>query len=154
MKGCSQECTRIAVLYGTRGHLPFGPPDADPSTIALQSVHGRSLTTQSKYRHVYGTKSKVLYENAKVSGSAWDTDLVTASEVSSDWNIGDDKPDVLLTDKKYIAVNWQVSGGGVSAMQRSDPLRDGRLSYLTPTGFRYPSFLLPVLAPCSVALPD
>ena len=50
---------------------------------------------QSKYRHVYGEKSKVTYENAKISGSAWDTNLVTAGG-------------------KYIAVNWQVSGGGVS----------------------------------------
>ncbi|WWC67163.1 uncharacterized protein I206_101070 [Kwoniella pini CBS 10737] len=47
----------------------------------------------SKYRHVYGAKSKVNYENAKISGSAWDTDLVTAGG-------------------KYLAVNWQVSGGG------------------------------------------
>ncbi|OCF30801.1 deoxyuridine 5'-triphosphate nucleotidohydrolase [Kwoniella heveanensis CBS 569] len=47
----------------------------------------------SKYRHVYGNKSKVSYENAKISGSAWDTDLVTAGG-------------------KYLAVNWQVSGGG------------------------------------------
>ncbi|WRT63362.1 uncharacterized protein IL334_000267 [Kwoniella shivajii] len=47
----------------------------------------------SKYRHVYGAKSKVNYENAKISGSAWDTDLVTAGG-------------------KYLAINWQVSGGG------------------------------------------
>ncbi|WOO82822.1 Coronin-like protein crn1 [Vanrija pseudolonga] len=51
----------------------------------------------SKYRHVFGNRSKVNYENAKISGSAWDTDLVTASG-------------------KYIAVNWQVSGGGAFAV--------------------------------------
>jgi hypothetical protein len=43
---------------------------------------------------VYGEKTKTSYENAKISGSAWDTDLVSAGG-------------------KYIAVNWQVSGGGV-----------------------------------------
>jgi coronin-1B/1C/6 len=43
---------------------------------------------------VYGEKSKTSYENAKISGSAWDTDLVSAGG-------------------KYIAVNWQVAGGGV-----------------------------------------
>lgn len=49
---------------------------------------------QSKYRHVYGSKSKVNYENVKISGSAWDTDLVAAGG-------------------KYLSVNWQASGGGV-----------------------------------------
>ncbi|KIR26170.1 deoxyuridine 5'-triphosphate nucleotidohydrolase [Cryptococcus deuterogattii LA55] len=47
----------------------------------------------SKYRHVYGSKSKVNYENVKISGSAWDTDLVAAGG-------------------KYLSVNWQASGGG------------------------------------------
>ncbi|EIW73401.1 deoxyuridine 5'-triphosphate nucleotidohydrolase [Tremella mesenterica] len=47
----------------------------------------------SKYRHVYGEKAKLSYENVKVSGNAWDTDLVTAGG-------------------KYLAINWQVSGGG------------------------------------------
>ncbi|WVQ85125.1 hypothetical protein IAT38_007290 [Cryptococcus sp. DSM 104549] len=51
----------------------------------------------SKYRHVYGSKSKVSYENVKVSGSAWDTDLVSAGG-------------------KYLAVNWQASGGGAFAV--------------------------------------
>ncbi|ORY30791.1 hypothetical protein BCR39DRAFT_528339 [Naematelia encephala] len=51
----------------------------------------------SKYRHVYGEKAKVHYENAKISGSAWDTDLVSAGG-------------------KYLAVNWQVSGGGAFAI--------------------------------------
>ena len=46
---------------------------------------------------MYGEKSKVHYENAKISGSAWDTDLITAGG-------------------KYMAVNWQVSGGGVSGL--------------------------------------
>lgn len=51
----------------------------------------------SKYRHVYGEKAKTSYENAKISGSAWDTDLVSAGG-------------------KYLAVNWQVSGGGAFAV--------------------------------------
>ncbi|WVR03213.1 hypothetical protein IAU60_000204 [Kwoniella sp. DSM 27419] len=51
----------------------------------------------SKYRHVYGNKSKVSYENAKISGSAWDTDLVAAGG-------------------KYMSVNWQVNGGGAFAI--------------------------------------
>ncbi|WVO21286.1 uncharacterized protein IAS62_002593 [Cryptococcus decagattii] len=51
----------------------------------------------SKYRHVYGSKSKVNYENVKISGSAWDTDLVAAGG-------------------KYLSVNWQASGGGAFAI--------------------------------------
>lgn len=66
-----------------------------------------SLTTpfppgelQSKYRHVYGEKAKVHYENVKISGSAWDTDLVSAGG-------------------KYLAVNWQAAGGGVSHLNNN-----------------------------------
>lgn len=51
----------------------------------------------SKYRHVYGEKAKISYENAKISGSAWDTNLVSAGG-------------------KYLAVNWQVAGGGAFAV--------------------------------------
>ncbi|WVO13585.1 hypothetical protein L204_101206 [Cryptococcus depauperatus] len=51
----------------------------------------------SKYRHVYGNKSKINYENVKISGSAWDTDLVSAGG-------------------KYLSVNWQASGGGAFAV--------------------------------------
>jgi hypothetical protein len=53
------------------------------------------LISQSKYRHVYGEKAKTHYENVKISGSAWDTDVVSAGG-------------------KYVSVNWQASGGGVS----------------------------------------
>ncbi|KAI9632154.1 uncharacterized protein MKK02DRAFT_35550 [Dioszegia hungarica] len=66
----------------------------------------------SKYRHVYGEKAKVSYENAKISGSAWDTDLVTAGG-------------------KYIAVNWQVSGGGAFAVLPNF----SAFSAPSPTGF-------------------
>jgi hypothetical protein len=58
-------------------------------TLALE------LISQSKYRHVYGEKAKTHYENVKISGSAWDTDVVSAGG-------------------KYVSVNWQASGGGVS----------------------------------------
>ncbi|GMK54204.1 hypothetical protein CspeluHIS016_0107900 [Cutaneotrichosporon spelunceum] len=51
----------------------------------------------SSYRHVYGQPSKVHYENVKISGSAWDTNMVTVGG-------------------KYMAVNWQVSGGGAFAI--------------------------------------
>lgn len=45
-------------------------------------LSGGWLTRQSSYRHVYGQPSKVHYENAKISGSAWDTNLVTVGGVS------------------------------------------------------------------------
>lgn len=45
--------------------------------------------TQSRYRHVYGQPSKVSYENAKISGSAWDTNLVTVGGVSKQWTAVD-----------------------------------------------------------------
>ncbi|GAA95888.1 uncharacterized protein L969DRAFT_88730 [Mixia osmundae IAM 14324] len=49
----------------------------------------------SRYRHVYGqaVKKEAAYDNLKVSASAWDTDLVSINP-------------------KYLAVNYQVSGGG------------------------------------------
>ncbi|KAG1738554.1 hypothetical protein EDB19DRAFT_1895674 [Suillus lakei] len=53
----------------------------------------------SKYRHVFGQAAKKEhgYENVKVSGSAWDTNLVSASG-------------------RYISVNWNASGGGAFAI--------------------------------------
>jgi hypothetical protein len=58
--------------------------------LAITNTPTDTLTSsQSKYRHVYGDKSKVVYENAKVSGSAWDTNLVTASGVSLSHGHGD-----------------------------------------------------------------
>ncbi|KAM0788444.1 hypothetical protein ACM66B_001578 [Microbotryomycetes sp. NB124-2] len=49
----------------------------------------------SSYRHVYGqpVKKEKMYDNIKISASAWDTNLVSASA-------------------KYLAVNYQSSGGG------------------------------------------
>ncbi|KZV66962.1 microtubule binding protein [Peniophora sp. CONT] len=53
----------------------------------------------SKYRHVFGQNAKKEHgiENVKVSGSAWDTNLIAASA-------------------KYISVNWNASGGGAFAI--------------------------------------
>ncbi|GAA5839059.1 hypothetical protein JCM5353_008719 [Sporobolomyces roseus] len=50
---------------------------------------------QSHYRHLYGTPAKRedSYDNIKISASAFDTNLVSASS-------------------KYLSVNWQASGGG------------------------------------------
>lgn len=49
----------------------------------------------SKYRHVFADtpKKQNVYDNVKVTGSAWDTDLISASA-------------------SYLAINWQVAGGG------------------------------------------
>ncbi|KAK4051796.1 Coronin-like protein crn1 [Microbotryomycetes sp. JL201] len=49
----------------------------------------------SSYRHVYGqpVKKEKMYDNIKISASAWDTNLLSASA-------------------KYLAVNYQSSGGG------------------------------------------
>ncbi|KAK4058430.1 Coronin-like protein crn1 [Microbotryomycetes sp. JL221] len=49
----------------------------------------------SSYRHVYGqpAKKEKVHDNIKISASAWDTNLVSASA-------------------KYLAVNYQSSGGG------------------------------------------
>jgi coronin-1B/1C/6 len=53
----------------------------------------------SKYRHVFGQPAKKEHgiENVKVSNSAWDTNVISASG-------------------KYISVNWNASGGGAFAI--------------------------------------
>ncbi|KAF9456278.1 hypothetical protein BDZ94DRAFT_1178092 [Collybia nuda] len=53
----------------------------------------------SKYRHVFGNPSKKEYgiENVKVTNSAWDTNIISASG-------------------QYISVNWNASGGGAFAI--------------------------------------
>lgn len=53
----------------------------------------------SKYRHVYGQAAKKEHtlDNVKVTGSAWDTNLVAASG-------------------SYISLNWNASGGGAFAI--------------------------------------
>ncbi|CAI1607628.1 hypothetical protein SEUBUCD646_0L04670 [Saccharomyces eubayanus] len=53
----------------------------------------------SKYRHVFGqaVKKELQYEKLKVTNNAWDSNL-------------------LKTNGKYIAVNWNASGGGAFAV--------------------------------------
>ncbi|KAF9038660.1 microtubule binding protein [Panaeolus papilionaceus] len=53
----------------------------------------------SKYRHVFGQTGKKEYnlENVKLTNSAWDTNVVSASA-------------------EYISVNWNSSGGGAFAI--------------------------------------
>ncbi|THH29232.1 hypothetical protein EUX98_g4971 [Antrodiella citrinella] len=53
----------------------------------------------SKYRHVFGQTGKKEYgfDNIKVTGSAWDTNVVAASA-------------------RYISINWNSSGGGAFAI--------------------------------------
>jgi len=53
----------------------------------------------SKYRHVFGQPAKKEHtlDNVKVSGSAWDTNLVASSG-------------------SYISLNWNASGGGAFAI--------------------------------------
>ncbi|CAG8497612.1 8987_t:CDS:2 [Paraglomus occultum] len=53
----------------------------------------------SKYRHVFGTSAKhdLCFDNVKVSGNAWDTNLVKVNP-------------------KFVAVNWNSSGGGAFAV--------------------------------------
>ncbi|KAF8994973.1 microtubule binding protein [Cyathus striatus] len=53
----------------------------------------------SKYRHVFGQPSKKEhgFENVKVTGSAWDTNIISASA-------------------SYISINWTSSGGGAFAI--------------------------------------
>lgn len=53
----------------------------------------------SKYRHVFGQAAKKEHtlDNVKVTGSAWDTNLVAASG-------------------SYISLNWNSSGGGAFAI--------------------------------------
>ncbi|GAA6007162.1 hypothetical protein JCM11491_003027 [Sporobolomyces phaffii] len=65
---------------------------------------------QSAYRHTYGTPAKRedCYDNVKISASAFDTNLVSAS-------------------CRYLAVNWQASGGGaflVTPLNRTGKLPD------------------------------
>ena len=53
----------------------------------------------SKYRHVFGqaAKKELQYEKLKVTNNAWDSNL-------------------LKTNGKFIAVNWNASGGGAFAI--------------------------------------
>ncbi|OBZ74065.1 Coronin-like protein crn1 [Grifola frondosa] len=53
----------------------------------------------SKYRHVFGQQGKKEYgiDNVKVTGSAWDTNVISASA-------------------RYISLNWNASGGGAFAI--------------------------------------
>ncbi|KAG5636791.1 hypothetical protein H0H81_006844 [Sphagnurus paluster] len=53
----------------------------------------------SKYRHVFGQPSKKEHgiENVKVTNSAWDTNIISASG-------------------QYLSVNWNASGGGAFAI--------------------------------------
>ncbi|KAF8075319.1 microtubule binding protein [Lyophyllum atratum] len=53
----------------------------------------------SKYRHVFGQPAKKEHgiENVKVTNSAWDTNIISASG-------------------QYLSVNWNASGGGAFAI--------------------------------------
>ncbi|RDX40215.1 WD40 repeat-like protein [Lentinus brumalis] len=53
----------------------------------------------SKYRHVFGQQGKKEYgyDNVKVTNSAWDTNVISAST-------------------RYVSLNWQSSGGGAFAI--------------------------------------
>ncbi|KAG0051759.1 Coronin-like protein crn1 [Gryganskiella cystojenkinii] len=53
----------------------------------------------SKYRHVYGTATRreLCYDNVKVSGNAWDTNLVKVNP-------------------KFLSLNWNSGGGGAFAV--------------------------------------
>jgi len=70
-----------------------------------------SFVRSSKFRHVFGTGAKRpdnTYENIKVSGSAWDTNLVKVNP-------------------KYISVNLEAGGGGsfaVIPLERTGKLHD------------------------------
>ncbi|GAA5998293.1 uncharacterized protein JCM10292_001103 [Rhodotorula paludigena] len=67
----------------------------------------------SSYRHTFGTPAKPenRYDNIKISASAWDTNLISAS-------------------CKYLAVNWQASGGGAFLVTPLDTT--GKLPDLFP----------------------
>ncbi|KAK5114788.1 Coronin-like protein crn1 [Meristemomyces frigidus] len=67
----------------------------------------------SKYRHVFGrsTRREQCYDNLRISKNAWDTNLVKVNP-------------------KYLAVNWEASGGGAFAVI---PLEEkGKLPELLP----------------------
>jgi hypothetical protein len=99
----------------TLRHVPLRPSGLCYFTQPPDGSITDSCVSQSKYRHVYGEKAKLHYENAKISGSAWDTDLVAAGG-------------------KYLAVNWQVSGGGVSLVTLEGSLdRPQDMGYLELT---------------------
>ncbi|KAI0737283.1 microtubule binding protein [Daedaleopsis nitida] len=53
----------------------------------------------SKYRHVFGQQGKKEYgfDNVKVTNSAWDTNVISASN-------------------RYVSLNWNSSGGGAFAI--------------------------------------
>ncbi|KAK3700556.1 Coronin-like protein crn1 [Vermiconidia calcicola] len=53
----------------------------------------------SKYRHVFGRSSRreQCYDNLRISKNAWDSNIVKANP-------------------KYVAVNWEASGGGAFAV--------------------------------------
>ncbi|KAK3621624.1 Coronin-like protein crn1 [Elasticomyces elasticus] len=53
----------------------------------------------SKYRHVFGksTRREATYDNLRISKNAWDTNLIKVNP-------------------KYLAVNWESSGGGAFAV--------------------------------------
>lgn len=53
----------------------------------------------SKYRHVFGqaAKKELCYENLKITKNAWDSNIIN-------------------TNGKYLAVNWDASGGGAFAV--------------------------------------
>ncbi|KAK5744935.1 Coronin-like protein crn1 [Elasticomyces elasticus] len=53
----------------------------------------------SKYRHVFGksTRREATYDNLRISKNAWDTNLIKVNP-------------------KYLAVNWEASGGGAFAV--------------------------------------
>ncbi|GAA5974189.1 hypothetical protein JCM11641_003315 [Rhodosporidiobolus odoratus] len=64
---------------------------------------GSRFVRQSAYRHTFGTSAKRedCYDNIKTSLSSFDTNFVSASG-------------------KYLAVNWQASGGGAFLVQPLD----------------------------------
>ncbi|KAF9980614.1 Coronin-like protein crn1 [Modicella reniformis] len=59
----------------------------------------RFVVRPSKFRHVYGTgaKREVSYDNVKVSGNAWDTNLIKVNP-------------------KFFSLNWNSGGGGAFAV--------------------------------------
>ncbi|SCU98603.1 LADA_0H14202g1_1 [Lachancea dasiensis] len=81
----------------------------------------------SKYRHVYGqvAKKERQYENIRVTNNAWDSNLIQANS-------------------KFLAVNWNSSGGGAFAVIPLDevgkapdqvPLFRGHTAHVLDTDF-------------------